>query len=73
MRFAIDYKIIQKPLNYSYEDGTFDKPKRSGEMNYAKTFNMLLNCNLVRTLPINKYKFTFDYFHLLEQEQFDEI
>ena len=72
MRFAINNKIIQKPLNYLYEDSAFDVPKRSGEMNHAKTFNILFNCNLVRILPINSYKLIFDYIHLLEQEQFDE-
>ena len=68
MRFAIDNKIIKKPLNYTYKDGYFDIPKRSGEINNATTFNVLLNCNLVRTLPINRYKLTFDYIHFLEQE-----
>ena len=72
MRFAIDNKIISKPLNYLYEDGTFDIHKRSGEINHATTFNVLLNFNLVRTLAINGYKLILDYIHLIEQEQFDE-
>ena len=72
MRFAIDNKIIPKPLNYPYEDGSFDVHKRSGEINYATTINVLLNFDLVRTPPINWYKLIFDYIHLLEQEQFDE-
>ena len=72
MRFAIDNKIILKPLNYPFEDGTFDIHKRSGEINYATTINVLLNFDLVRTPPINGYKLIFDYIHLLEKEQFDE-
>mgnify|MGYP000032309007 CR=1 FL=1 len=72
MRFAIDKKINPKPLNYPYEDGNFDIYKRSGEINYATTINVLLNFDLVRTPPINGYKLIFDYIHLLEQEQFDE-
>ena len=72
MRFGIDNKIIQKPLTYLYEDCTFDIPKRSGEINHATTLNVLFNCNLVRTLSVNRYKLTFDYFHLLGQGQFDE-
>ena len=72
MRFAIDNKIIPKPLNYHFENGTFDINKRSGENNYASTFNVLLNCNLVRTVLINEHKLIFDYIKLFEQEQFDE-
>ena len=72
MRFAIDNKIISKPLNHPCEDDTFDMHKRSGELNHAKTSNVLLNFNLVRNLPINGCKLIFDYIHLLEQEQFDE-
>ena len=72
MRFAIDNKIIPKPLNYTYEDGSCDVHQRLGEINYAKTLYVLLNFDLVRTLPINGYKLIFEYIHLLEQEQFDE-
>ena len=72
MQFSIDNKIIQNPLNYLYEHSTFNIPKKSWEGYRARTFNMLINCNLVRTPAIKGYKLKFDYIHLLEQEQFDE-
>ena len=72
MRFAIDNKIIEKPLHYFYGERTFEIPKRSGERNYFTPFNMLKNWDLVMTLALYKYNFTFNYIHLIEQEQFDE-
>ena len=53
MQFAIKNKITQNPLNYPYEERTFDIPKKSGGRNCTKTCNVLINCNLVRTLAIN--------------------
>ena len=68
MRFAIDNKIIEKPLHYFYEERTFEIPKRSREKNYFTPFNILKNWDLVMTFAIYNYKLTFDYIHLIEQE-----
>ena len=72
MLFTLDYKIFEKPLYLSYEEGTFELTKTLGEKNYLKPFNVFKNWNLVRTFVTNRYKLTSNYIHLLEQEQFDE-
>ena len=72
MKFTYHNKIIGEPLRYFYEEETFELPKRLGEKNYAITFKVLINYDLVRIFVINSYKLISDYIHLLEQEQFDE-
>ena len=72
MRFAIDNKIIENPLNCFYEGGTFGILKRSEEKNYFTPFIVLKNWDLVMTFTIYRYKLTFDSIHLIEQEQCDE-
>ena len=59
-------------LHSFYEEETFELSKRLGEKNYPIPFKVLVNYDLVRTFVINSYKLTFDYIHLLEQEQFVE-
>ena len=72
MQFTYYKKIIEKPLHSFYEQKTFELPKRLGEKNYAKSFNVLKNWSLVRTFAVNRYKLTFNYIHLIEQEEFNE-
>ena len=72
MLFISDNKIFKKPLNSSYEEGTFELAKTLGEKNYVKLFNLFQNWNFIGTFRTNRYKLTSDYIHLLEQEQFDE-
>ena len=72
MKFTYHNKIIGEPLQYFYEEETFELPKRLGEKNYAITFKVLINYYLVRIFAINSYKLISDYIHLLELEQFDE-
>ena len=72
MLFTSDNKIFKKPLNSSYEEGTFELAKTLGEKKYVKLFNVFKNWNLVRTFATNSYKLISNYIHLLEHEQFDE-
>ena len=72
MKFTYPTKIIGEPLQYFYEEETFELPKRLGEKNYAIPPKVLINYDLVRIFAINSYKLISDYIHLLEQEQFDE-
>ena len=72
MKFTSHNKIIEEPLQYFYEEETFELPKRLGEKNYAIPFKVLINYDLVRTFASNSYKLISYYIHLLEQEQFDE-
>ena len=72
MKFTYHNKIIGEPLQYFYEEETFELPKRLGEKNHAISFKVLINYDLVRTFAINIYKLISNYIHLLEQEQFDE-
>ena len=72
MLFTSYKKIFKKPLNSSYEEGTFELAKTLEEKNYVKPFNVFKNWNLVRTFATTRYKLISDYIHLLEQEQFDE-
>ena len=72
MQFAYDDKIIEKPLQNFYKEGIFELPKRLRGGNYAVPFNVLKKRDLVGTFAFISYKLTFNYIHLLEQEQFDE-
>ncbi len=72
MKFTYHKKIIGEPLQYFYEEETFELPKRFGEKNYARKFKVLINYDLVRAFAINSYKLISNYIHLIEQEQFDE-
>ena len=72
MRFINPHKIIGEALHSFYEEETFELTKRLEEKNHVVPFKLLVNFDLVRTFAINSYKLTFDYIHLLEQEQFDE-
>ncbi len=72
MKFIYHNKIIGEPLQYFYEEETFELPKRLGKKNYAIPFKVLINYDLVRIFAVNSYKLISDYIHLLEQEQFDE-
>ena len=72
MLFTSDNKIFKKPSYSSYEERTFELTKTLGEKNYVKPFNLFKNWNFVGTFANNRYKLTFDYIHLVEQEQFDE-
>ena len=72
MKFTYHNKIIGEPLQYFYEEETFELPKRLGEKNHAIPFKVLINYALVGIFAINSYKLISDYIHLLEQEQFDE-
>ena len=66
MQFTYYNKIDKKPLHSFCEKVTFELPKRLGEKNYATSFNVLRNWNLVRTSAINRYKLTSHYIHLIE-------
>ena len=72
MLFLVNNKIFKKPLHSFNKEGTFDITKRLRKKIYARTFNLKKNLDLVRTYVINWYELISNYFHLLEQEQFDE-
>ena len=72
MKSTSDNKIIEEPLHFFYEEGTFELAKTLEEKNYVKPFNVFKHWNLVRTFATIRYKLISDYIHLLEQEQFDE-
>ena len=65
-------KIIKKPLNIFFKEGTFELPKRLVEKNYAVSFYVLKNLDLVRNFAVNRYELTSDYIHFLKNEQIDE-
>ena len=71
MKFKYHNKIIGEPLQYFYEEETFELPKKLWERKNAKPFNFLKNGNFEETFAIHKYKLISDYIHQLEQEQFD--
>ena len=72
MLFSYRNKIIKKPINSCNEERTFNPTKRLGGGNYPTSFNVLINCDLIKTFAVNRYKLTIDYIHLLKQEKFDE-
>ena len=72
MKLTYHNKIIGEPLQYFYEEETFELPKRLGEKNHTIPFKVFINYALVGIFVINSYKLISDYIHLLEQEQFDE-
>ena len=72
MKFTSHNKIIGVPLQYFYQEETFELPKKLREKNYVIPFKILINYDLGQTFAINSYKLISDYIHLLEQEQFDE-
>ena len=62
-------KIIKKPLNIFFKEVTFELPKRLVEKNYAVSFYVLKNLDLVRNFAVNRYELTSDYIHFLKNEQ----
>ena len=68
MQFTYHNRLILNPLNYFYEERTFEIPKILGVKNYALPFNLLKNLDLVKTFTIKRYKLTAYYIYLLEQE-----
>ena len=66
MQLSYDYKIIEKPLHFFYEEGNFLLPKSLSEKNYSERFNVLKNLDLLGIFAINMHKLTSNYFHLLE-------
>ena len=67
-----DNKISNYLLHFQNQKETFKFAKTLKGGDFDKQFNLLKNWNLLRNFAINIYKLTSDYFHLLDQEPFDE-
>ena len=71
MKSTFDKKINDELLCPFNKEETFELAKKLGVEIDANFFN-IMNCDLLRSLIINRPELTFDYIHLFDQEPFDE-
>ena len=71
MKSTFDKKISDELLCPFNKEETFEFAKKLEVEIDGKNFN-ILNCDLLRSLVINRPELTFDYIHLFDQEPFDE-
>ena len=71
MKSTFNNKISDKVLYPFNKKETFELAKKLEVEIDGKNFN-ILNCDLLRSLVINRPELTFDYIHLFDQEPFDE-
>ena len=71
MKSTFDNKISDKLLYPFNKEETVELAKKLEVEIDGKNLN-ILNCNLLRSLVINRPELTFDYIHLFDQEPFDE-
>ena len=71
MKFTSDNKISDELLHNFNEEETFELAKKLEVETDTKSYKMQ-NCDLLRSLVINRPELTFDYIHLVDQESFDE-
>ena len=72
MGFISKNKISEELVNSFDEEMTLQLAKRLEEDEYATPFEGLKDWHLLRAIAINRPELTTDYFHLLDQEPFDE-
>ena len=71
MKSTFDNKISDKLLYPFNKEETVELAKKLEVEKDANNLN-ILNCDLLRSLVINRTELTFDYIHLLDQETIDE-
>ena len=71
MKSTFNNKISDKVLYPFNKEETFELAKKLGVEIDANFFN-IMNCDLLRSLIINRPELTFDYIHLFDQEPFYE-
>ena len=72
MEFISKNKISEELVNSFDEEMTIELAKRLEEDNYKALFDGLKDWHSLLALAINRPELTSDYFHLLDQEPFDE-